>query len=97
MTNSCPYRAFRVVLVSSVSTIGASCSEPDVSALRVLEYDEGHVRFFDPSPSASKEHELKGEMVVKLYDDYVTVLLDDAEAEYVIPRERVAFVGPSAK
>lgn len=94
MTNSCPRWAFRVALVATVSSFCVSCSEPDVSALRVLEYDEGFVRFFDPTPGASKEHELKGEMVVKLYDDYVIVLLDDDEAEYVIPRERVAFVGP---
>lgn len=84
---------------SSIMFLGAmlGCSETDATALKVLEYDEGYVRFVDVAAEPRRELALRGEMVVKLFDDYVTVLLDDNEIEYVIPREHLVYAGVEIK
>lgn len=75
----------------------AGCSEADTAALKVLEYDEGYVRFIDAAAEPRRELVLRGEMIVKLYESYVTVLLDDNEIEYVIPREQLVYAGVEIK
>ncbi len=71
----------------------AGCGEDDSGAIKVIEYDNGVVEFRDDEGTSGKRA-LSGEMKVALYENYVHVFLDENDLEYVLPRERVVYIGP---
>ena len=87
----------KVGLFSLVMVLFAACNNEE--EVRTYKYENGYVRFNVSDGPQSSYIELRGKLLVLIYEDWVEVYdkWKDTEDPLVIPRKRISYIGYEIK